>query len=236
MLHNVKYRAFLLVGVLIMMLLSGHYSYSLALKTSYGAFKQNRADIKMILNLPLENRTHVFLKYDTNLLFYLLKKIALSDRESMHTRWNALISLAHSVEPYRARAVLRSLFSHPVWFVRNATLLAMEVVDTRLALQYADKLLDDPSLVVRTAAVDLIRRQKASRYKLRLIEKLNAKDSFYKNSSLWIRHHIASALADFAISGDKALFVSLLKDPDPRLHSIALSALKKINTQKGEGL
>ncbi len=184
-------------------------------------------NIKMILSLPLENRRQVLLE-DRAKASVILKDLVFSSKEGMQIRWAALITLARVSSVNVSRPVIVSALRHPQWFLRNAGLLAMEMVDPAMSLWWADHLLDDPSLLVRTASVDLIRRQKAQSYKWRLLEKLNASDSFYKDSSLWIRHHIIQALADFAEPGEERFFISILQDSDTRLHPFALSALEKI--------
>ena len=189
-----------------------------------GAVEQMR----VILKLPLENRNQVLSQLGDD-VFWLLKSMVFSSKESMYTRWSALISLAHTQPAALAKPVILKALKHSEWFLRNAGLLALEHVDADLSLQQADDLLDDPALVVRTAAVDLIQRQKADNYKFRLLEKLNAPDSFHKHSSLWIRAHIVSALAGFAEPGEEPFFTSLLKDPDTRIHPFASKALKKLN-------
>ena len=184
-------------------------------------------NIKMILSLPLENRRQVLLE-DRAKASVILKDLVFSGKEGMQIRWAALITLARVSSVNVSRSVIVSALRHPQWFLRNAGLLAMEMVDPAMSLWWADRLLDDPSLLVRTASVDLIRRQKAQSYKWRLLEKLNAADSFYKDSSLWIRRHIIQALADFAEPGEERFFISILQDSDTRLHPFALSALEKI--------
>lgn len=181
----------------------------------------------MVLNLPLENRRQVLLE-DRARASVILKNLVLSDKEGMRIRWAALITLARVAREDISRPVIISALRHPEWFLRNAGLLAMEMIDPSMSLWWADHLLDDPSLLVRTAGVDLIRRQKAQSYKWRLLEKLNDSDSFHKNNSLWIRHHIIQALAEFAESGEERFFISVLRDSDTRLHPFALSALEKL--------
>ncbi len=204
---------------------------------SFNTFKksalENVHSIKMILTLPLENRRQVLLsRYKSADLPSVLRPIIFNKFESMNLRWSALIGLAYSVDSNQSRLVVTTALKHRTWFLRNAGLIAMEILDSSISLQWADHLLDDPSLIVRTAAVDLIRRHKADQYKFRLLEKLNAPDSFYKNTSLWIRKHIVLALADFAEPGEKNFFISLLKDPDSRLHSPAHRAIQKLASQQ----
>ena len=145
----------------------------------------------------------------------------------MPIRWKALTSLPH-LYPKRSLPLVLKALNSSVWFLRNAGLIAMESLNTNESLKWAGHFLNDPSLIVRTAAVDLIKKHKARRYKFQLLQKLNAPDSFYKNQSLWIRRHITEALADFCEPGEEEFFISLLKDSDKSLHPFAVSALEKL--------
>ena len=183
-------------------------------------------NIRMILGLPLENRKQALSDYGAT-GFIVLKQLVFSNKETMPIRWKALTSLAR-LYPEKSRSlVLRSLRSS-VWFLRNAGLIAMEIMDSKEGVRWAGHLLNDSSLIVRTAAVAMIKKHKASQYKMQLLEKLNAPDSFYKNKSLWIRYHIVSALADFCEPGEEKIFISFLQDPDEKLHSPAIFALEKL--------
>ncbi len=183
-------------------------------------------NIKMILNLPLENRKEALSRYPAD-VFVVLQRLVFSNKEKMPIRWKALTSLAR-LYPERSRRTVLKALNHPLWFLRNAGLIAMESIHTKESLRWAGRFLNDPSLIVRTAAVKLIQKHKARQYKFQLLEKLNAPDSFYKNQSLWIRRHIVSALSDFCDPGEEQLFISLLKDPDKTLHPFAVSALEKL--------
>ena len=204
------------------------FSYFCFAKPVHSKFhKKTDPNIRAVLQLPLENRYSILIQYRKQASL-VLRKLILSNKESVRVRWSALITLARVAHPHVSRPVILLSLRHPRWFLRNAGLLAMEILDPPTSLWWADRLLDDPSLLVRTASVDLIRRQKAKKYKWRLLEKLNESDSFYKNNSLWIRYHIVQTLADFAESGDEHFFITALQDTDKRLHSFALAALEKI--------
>ena len=183
-------------------------------------------NIKMILDLPLANRTYALAHYGPN-SFSILKQFVFSKKQRLSVRWGSLIGLAR-VYPERSLSIIKKSLNSSEWFLKNAGLIAMEIVDSKEAVRWAGELLDDPSLVVRTAAVNMIKKHKASQYKFQLLSKLNAPDSFYKNKSLWIRHHIVATLADFSKPGEEKMFVSLLQDSDSRLHSPAMKALEKL--------
>ncbi len=188
--------------------------------------KKDRHNVRMILALPLENRKQALWNYGAR-GFLALKYLVFSKKEQMSVRWKALTSLAR-LYPEEALPISRKALRSSVWFLRNAGLIAIEIIDVKESIQRAGDLLNDPSLIVRTAAVDVLKRNKASQYKIQLMEKLNAPDSFYKNKSLWIRHHIVSALASFCEPGEERMFIAFLKDPDERLHAYAISALETL--------
>ena len=183
-------------------------------------------NIRMILSLPLKNRKQALSNYGLS-SFAILTKLVLSNKEAMPVRWKALTSLAR-LYPEKSRPLVLMALRSSKWFLRNAGLIAMEIMDPKEGLRWAGDFLDDPSLIIRTAAVDMIKKHKANQYKIHLLAKLNAPDSFHKNTSLWIRHHIVSALADFYEPGEEKMFISFLRDPDKRLHNSAILALEKL--------
>lgn len=188
--------------------------------------KKDHHNIRMMLGLPLKNREQALSNYRLD-SFLVLKHFVFSDKEAMPIRWKALISVAR-LYPKKSFPLVQRALRSSVWFLRNAGLIAMEIIDHRAGLRWAGDFLNDPSLVVRTAAVSMIKKHKASQYKIRLLGKLNAPDSFYKNKSLWIRHHIVSALAVFCEPGEEKMFISFLRDPDERLYPSAIAALEKL--------
>ena len=183
-------------------------------------------NIKMILSLPLENRIQALSNYKAN-IFFILKQLAFSNKEKMPIQWKALISLARLYPEQSHPLVLKALRSS-TWFLRNAGLIAMEIINSKESIRWAGRFLNDPALIVRTAAVGIIKKHKATQYKIQLLQKLNAPDSFHKNQSLWIRHHIVSTLADFCEPGEEKRFISFLQDPDETLHPFAITALEKL--------
>ena len=200
------------------------------LKKRVGAFsplaRRELENIRLILNLPLENRKQALSHYGPK-TFRLLKALLVSKRESMPIRWKALTSLAR-LYPHQSLPLVRGALRSSTWFLQNAGLIAMEIIEPKRAVVWANHFLNARSLVVRTAAVDMIKKHGARQYKARLLEKLNAPDSFYKKKSLWIRAHIVSALSALSDPGEEALFISFLQDSDERLHIQAILALEKL--------
>lgn len=202
------------------------YKQKTIIRTPSHILKKDQHNIKMILNLPLQNRIQSLSNYGPK-SFTILKNFVSSEKEKMPVRWKALVSLAR-LYPNKSLPIVQKSLGSTIWFLRNAGLIAMEIINPKESVRWAGQLLNDPSLIVRTASVNMIRKHKARQYKMQLIEKLNAPDSFYKNRSLWIRHHIASTLADFYEPGEEKMFISFLRDPDERLHPPAIAALERL--------
>ena len=191
--------------------------------------QKEKQEVTKLLRLPLEQRKMSLRRYGPR-AFVVLKEFVYSPRLPMPIRWKALTSLAR-LYPTRSLPTVVWALKSPVWFLKNAGLISMEIIDPKRSLKWAGLFLNNPSLVLRTAAVDLIKRQKGHQYKSALLEKLKAPDSFYHGQSLWIRAHIVSALTELCEPGEEQLFLALLKDADKRLHPYALYALEKLKKQ-----
>ena len=187
--------------------------------------KQQRRVQKILISLKLDS-----LKKNPKLAISCLKNMAFSKQKSMRLRWKALTSMV-KLSPKLAYPHLRRALLSPVWFMRNAGLISLEQYKPKEALSWANRFLYDPSLVVRTVAVNIIKKHGNRAFKERLKHALNAPQNFYKGKSLWIRHHIVSTLAQFATPDEIHFFSQLLNDQDQRLHTPAILALKSIDKQ-----
>ena len=188
----------------------------------------DRHNIRVILALPLENRLQALSLYGSS-SYGVLESLVFSEKPSLSVRWRALTSLAR-LYPQRSRPVLEQALRSRVWFLRNAALVALERADPEESVRWAGRLMEDPALVVRTAAVQLITRHRASQYRKKLKKMLNAPGSYHHRQSLWIRYHIVLALASFALRGEEAFFTALLGDRDRRVQAAASLALRKLGT------
>lgn len=164
----------------------------------------------------------------------LVTQIAFDRKYSLTERWKSLTALGQ-LNPQNQ--VLEKAVQHKDWFMRNAGILAMSQGPRKRAIKWSRKLLEDPALVVRTAAVKVIHNLNARELEDILWKKLKSKENFKSGESLWIRKHIVKALSDFSQpgQGQEARFVSLLNDKDSRVHQAAIQALEKITNSRFEG-
>ena len=127
--------------------------------------------------------------------------------------------------PEKSKPHIINALKNKTWLMRNAGLIAMEIINPQSAVFFAQLLLNDASLIVRTSAVEVIRRNKAVQYKDLLWRELYKKENFRHGKSLWIRQSIAKTLLEFSNREDLPLFARLKKDSDPALQKLADSAL-----------
>ncbi len=184
------------------------------------------------LRQPVEDRISA-LKNQGDAGFEALKQLAFDPNQALQLRWRSLTMLPR-VNALKAEAPLAQAAQSSEWFMRNAALVAMEHTQRAFTLKWAEKLLDDPALVVRTAAVQTLTAIHGTEKKDILFQKLYSSENFHRGNSLWVRKHIAKALQQMASPGEEQHFAKLLKDKDNSLHPSAISALNKITGQKIE--
>ena len=181
------------------------------------------------LRQPLKERL-VMVKSLGNKGLIALQNLAFDPQESLQTRWRATTSMGQ-VWPKESLKTLEKALVSNEWFMRNAAMIALTHGSRHKAVEWADKLLDDKALVVRTAAVQAIDRVRAKELSDKMWDRLNAKENFRHKKSLWIRKHIARALSKFARPSDAPRFISLLRDKDKKLHPYAIKGLERSTGQ-----
>lgn len=182
------------------------------------------------LRLPIDNRIAA-LKNQGDAGFEALKQLAFDPQQALQVRWRALTMLPRA-NASKAEAPIEQAAQSSEWFMRNAALVAMPQMNRKFAMKWSEKLLDDPALVVRTAAVQTLLDIRAIEKKDVLFEKLYSAQNFHGGQSLWVRKHIAQALMQMATPGEEQQFAKVLKDKDNSLHPSAIVALNKITGQK----
>jgi len=158
-----------------------------------------------------------------------LKKVAFSNEKDMQQRWKALMELSKIPNTERKKD-LQEAAKSKVWFMRNASLLAMNEVDPIEARKMATQLLVDPSLVVRSAAVEVLAPQLKTSVEIRKTfwSQFQNKQNIIKSRSLWIRPQILKHLAEAPVLSEAEIFADLASSSEVEIREIANSALKKI--------
>ena len=182
--------------------------------------------IKEALKLPLLARSSVL--KEKKGAFRTLKKLAFQDKTPLEIRWKALMSLS-LLFPQKSQSLLKKASRDKRWFMRNAGLMGLTYSHSESARKEALRLLKDPSLIVRTAAVKVLKRHgqplKDAPY---LWEALYSPQNFRGGKSLWIRQHIVDVLAQWQIK--KGLYddvlAKALSDKDDAVRVETLKILK----------
>ncbi|MDZ4662605.1 MAG: hypothetical protein SGJ18_13415, partial [Pseudomonadota bacterium] len=118
-----------------------------------------------------------------------LREIAFDSSYGMKFQWRALSALS-LLGRDKSLPELETALSHKDWYLRNAGLVILKEVKPLRALFWAKKLMKDSSLIVRTAAVEVIRSLKDRASASLLWSELYEKENYRGQQSLWIRRHI----------------------------------------------
>jgi hypothetical protein len=183
-----------------------------------------------VLAMPEQNRILVA-KEKSQELYPSLITLAQSDAETMQVRWKAL-TLAAQLNPKLVLPELEKAIKSPLWFMRNAALVAMQSQHPQAAKKAALVLIKDKALVVRSAAVDALGADLDSASRDLLWEEMEAKYNYRKNQSLWIREQILGKLALSPEPREAALFYKALNEKNTKMHEPAILALENLNQRK----
>lgn len=193
---------------------------------SSAAIKNSNAslEVKSTLEKPLSERIKV-LRAQGDAGYAKLVGTMFDKTANMETRWRAVTAVG-LLRGAGSRPDLEKALASDEWFMRNAALVALSNVDRRSSIPWARKLLSDPALMVRWAAVDTISNLRDDGALPLLWEKLNAPENFRAAQSLFIRRRIVETLAALEKKGRENKFIEILKDRDESLHPIATAALE----------
>lgn len=162
----------------------------------------------------------------------LQKKIILDSKRTISDRWQAVMKVASQYKG-TSKDFIVSLSDRSEWFLRNASLVALQAHYPDAVKANALKLLKDKALVVRSAAVDVLMQQ-SQQQELSLTERstlwseLEAPYNFRGTQSLWVRSQIAELLAKSPLKNENSMFAKYLNQSNIELKNIAQAALKKI--------
>ena len=160
-----------------------------------------------------------------------LKAMIFDDELPMGDRWKSFMVYT-GVNGAKSMPVIKKALGHKTWFLRSASLIALEQMDESLARKWAfEKLKSDPSLLVRSKALEILQKNPDARVTELFWQKLHSKDSFYNGRSLWIRYHLAHTLLGNLQKEDLWRWVQLLHGSDSKLQRMAALALSRIRDQ-----
>jgi hypothetical protein len=191
---------------------------------SCGAGAEALVSLESLMERPMEVRVREFAKVGDKVYPFLVRT-AFDKNESLLERWRAVTTMGR-FDPLRFRPELDKALISPEWFMRNAALIALQTDERARAVAWSIRALEDEALVVRTQAVRNLIELNAREAEPLLWHQVSAKRNFRGKESLWIRTHIAEALARFTGPGRTRHFQKLLQDSDERLHKWAIMGLE----------
>lgn len=183
------------------------------------------AQVKQALKFPLEQRVDV-LRRGGSMASRALTSIAFDRHESLSVRWKAVTTMGRW-DADRFRSQLEKALQSRQWFMRNAALLSVLFGPEKMAVRWSEKLIDDPALVVRTQAVKNLIHLHADSARDIMWKAIHSKVNFRRHQSLWIRPHMAKALAFWARPGQENKFLKLLEDSDPGVRKWAVIGMER---------
>jgi HEAT repeat protein len=181
--------------------------------------------MEAILTHSIDDRVKEFQQLKPQGSYAFLSRSAFDKKNTLQTRWRAITTMGR-IDPGTFRKDIDRAIASGDWYMRNAALIALQSDERPRAIQISMKLLDDPALVVRTQAVRNLIQLEAREAEPRMWQKIFSEKNFRGKESLWVRVHLAEALAGFATPGHLKSFQRLLMDPDERLHKWAILGLE----------
>ncbi len=190
------------------------------------AIPKHSDTIADLLEKPLKQRV-VQLKEYGETGVQSLYDMAFNKDQTVKIRWKALMTLVYMGQK-ESRSVIERALKSSEWFMRDAGLKAMGQISKSEALVWARRLLVDPSLIVRTSAVAIIKKYNDRQSAEKLWQGLYAPQNYRGKQSLWVRRHIVEALANMNLKGQESKFLRVLDDQDGSLHGPAIKGLEKL--------
>ncbi len=204
--------------------LAGIFVFTLS-QLAHSAIPKKLISVEQALRLPAEERVSLLRKIGPK-SYRDLHAIAFDPSRNYDIRWRAVISMAW-LGGAESIVDLERALDNEEWYMRDAGLKGLEKINQTKAVIWAKKLLSDPALIVRSAAVQVIHDLHDKTAESILWEKLNAPENFRGEQSLFIRRQILSALVDLASKGTQDKFAKLLNDKDKSLHLVAVEGLER---------
>ncbi len=161
--------------------------------------------------------------------FASLLKTANNTARPMTERWQSLIKAGEIAEPEQIIKI-QEFSKSSDWFMRNASLVALETIHADYGIEQAKILIQDKALVVRSAAVKTLTKKNSLDVRRILAGEMSKPYNYSGQQSLWIRSQIMQQLAKTATSQDRQFLARHLFDTDKKVVQLSASALEKISS------
>jgi HEAT repeat protein len=160
-------------------------------------------------------------------------KLLADESERDEVRWASLFGVAR-IAGKKSYGLLKKYSHHKSWVLRDASLRAMAALEAReLSSDIQNAAFNDPALVVRTTAVDVIGHLKLKSAAPGLVEALSDPKNYRRGKSLWITDHILGVLKEWRHKPAAPALVEILdKTKDTRLQAKVIASLEAIMEKK----
>lgn len=182
-----------------------------------------------LLNLPSENRKQV-LKTQGSQHVGDLRSLAFDRAQPMSIRWKALSSVAE-IEGQGSVQMLLRASEAPEWYMRNAALVALPLVNVEVAEKVAVQLIQDKALVVRSAAIEVLKVVDSEKVRPLFWQELDKPYNFRGGQSLWVRSMMLEYLALKPELQERQKFERLLTDADRKIQRHASRAISRLSSR-----
>lgn len=152
---------------------------------------------------------------------------AFDSQGSIKDKWAAMMKLAQDQKI--SEEIFYRATQDKDCFTRNAGLVALNHRNPERSIAVAEKLLKDKALIVRSAALEIIKKYPHKMNRTLLWKELDQKYNFRSGQSLWIRKDLMIALAETPLKSEKPLFEKLQKDQDLDIRLGATTASLKLS-------
>lgn len=160
-----------------------------------------------------------------------LVELSNSSREPMEIRWNAMMAMAKIGGEYSVPDLEKNI-SNSLWYVRSGALNALSLVEKDHGVSRAKTILkNDPALLVRASALQLLAQQKNKDQSFLWTELYNPLN-FDNGQSLSIRGSILKVIAQSPQKKEAPKYIALIRDKDPKIRDLAVRALESISRKK----
>ena len=164
-----------------------------------------------------------------------LKRAAFDSTNPLQIRWRAITTMGRW-DALRFRPELDKALASKEWFMRNAALVGLAEFAPDQGVSAARRLVKDPALVVRSAAVDVLVKNSNAANREILWNELGASYNKRGGNSLWIRGQIVQGLAQNPNQEELRQFSALLMEKDEEIQMASVQGLEKITKMKlGQG-
>lgn len=161
-------------------------------------------------------------------------KLASNATLPMSARWKALLAATEVADGHQIQKIV-AFSKDKDWYMRNATLVALEKIGTDIVYDQAKILISDKALVVRSAAAEILIKLNNRDVRRIFSEEISKKYNFNGKSSLWIRPQMMKFLVEKPTSEEKSFFVKYLFENDTEVAMLSTEALQKLTNIRFSG-